>query len=74
LNIEFLPTFRDDTGPFGSPTSDSVRTMVTPQTQKFLMPIFNFGQHINLEEVMQNAIVLLEKYANATSVETQIIV
>ncbi len=74
LNIEFLPTFRDDTSPFGSPTSDSVRTMVTPQTQKFLMPIFNFGQHPDLEKVMQNAIVLLEQYADATSIKTQIIV
>jgi DNA/RNA-binding domain of Phe-tRNA-synthetase-like protein len=37
LNIEFLPTFRDQKGPFGSPTSDSVRTMITPKTEQFLM-------------------------------------
>jgi DNA/RNA-binding domain of Phe-tRNA-synthetase-like protein len=73
LNIEFLPTFRDQKGPFGSPTSDSVRTMVTPKTQQFLMPIFNFGGHENLEEVMGDAISLLEKYATGSSFETWII-
>ncbi len=73
LNIEFLPTFRDQEGPFGSPTSDSVRTMVTPKTQQFLMPIFNFGGLQNLEEVMSNAIVLLEKHATGSTFETRII-
>ena len=73
LNIEFLPTFRDQKGAFGSPTSDSVRTMVTPNTQQFLMPIFNFGGHENLEEVMRDAISLLKKYATGSSFETQII-
>lgn len=73
LNIEFLPAFRDQKGPFGSPTSDSVRTMVTPKTQQFLMPIFNFGGHENLEGVMTNAISLLKKYATGSSFETQII-
>lgn len=74
LNIEFLPTFRDQKGAFGSPTSDSVRTMVTPKTQQFLMPIFNFGGHENLEKVMNDAISLLEKYAAGSSFETAIIV
>lgn len=74
LNIEFLPTFRDQKGPFGSPTSDSVRTMVTPKTKLFLMPIFNFGGHDNLEAVMGNAIFLLDKYAAGASFESQIII
>ena len=69
LNIEFLPTFRDELGPFGSPTSDSVRTMVTAQTQKFLMPIFNFAGEESLEQTMKDAIVLLEEFADGTSFE-----
>jgi DNA/RNA-binding domain of Phe-tRNA-synthetase-like protein len=73
LNIEFLPTFRDDIGSFGSPTSDSVRTMVTPSTQSFLMPIFNFDGQGNLKEVMQSAISLLEQYADASQVEQFIV-
>ena len=73
LNIESLPTFRDQKGPFGTPTSDSVRTMVSPKTQQFLMPIFNFGGIKNLEEVMSDAIYLLEKFAAGSSFESQII-
>lgn len=73
LNIEYLPVFRDQTGPFGSPTSDSVRTMVSAETNQFLMPIFSFGGHDNLEEVMHDAIELLEKYAAGNSFQTQII-
>ena len=29
LNIEYLPTLFDEIGPFGTPTSDSMRTMVS---------------------------------------------
>src|SRR5208337_3303473 len=32
LNLEGLPVFSDETGPHGSPTSDSERTMVTSAT------------------------------------------
>ena len=47
--------------------------MVTPKTQQFLMPIFNFGGHEVLKEVMKDAIILLEKYAAGSSFETQFI-
>ena len=43
LNIEFLPTFRDDEGAFGTPTSDSERTAVSQDTKHFLMVIIDFG-------------------------------
>lgn len=39
LNIENLPVFRDKLGAFGTPTSDSVRTMITKKTQNLLMVI-----------------------------------
>lgn len=73
LNIEFLPTLKDELGAFGSPTSDSTRTMVSKETGKFLMVFFNFGGHDDLQGVMENAIALLEKYAGATDFETKII-
>jgi hypothetical protein len=37
------------------------------------MPIFNFGGIKNLEEVMSDAIYLLEKFAAGSSFESQII-
>jgi DNA/RNA-binding domain of Phe-tRNA-synthetase-like protein len=33
-------TLADDKGPFGNPTSDSARTMVTPATVRALIVIF----------------------------------
>lgn len=69
LNIEFLPVFRDETGPFGSPTSDSVRTAVTPGTRRFLMVIIDFGSSRELGKATELATSLLEKYANAKNIE-----
>src|SRR5215472_756760 len=43
LNLEGLPLFTDDQGPHGSATSDSERTMVTPQTTGILAIIVSFG-------------------------------
>ncbi len=73
LNIENLPVFRDDKGAFGSPTSDSQRTMVTDNTSSFLMVIFGFEANETLEETTSYAISLLEKYAEAKNIENQII-
>ena len=33
-------TVADDRGPFGNPTSDSARTMVTPETTRLLVIVF----------------------------------
>lgn len=73
LNIEFLPTFRDELGAFGSPTSDSVRTMVSPETSTFLMAIFNFGGHDTLENTIDESVRLLKKYTASTHIETVVI-
>ena len=59
LNIENLPVFRDDTGAFGSPTSDSVRTMVSDQTRNFLMIIIDFYSN----ELLQSTRNLAEEYS-----------
>ena len=64
LNIYCLPILRDDNGPFGSPTSDSVRTMVVPGTKRFLMVLFDFGGDGNVEEVLKKAGEYYRKYAD----------
>jgi DNA/RNA-binding domain of Phe-tRNA-synthetase-like protein len=43
LNIENLPVFRDQQGAFGTPTSDSERTLIDENTTKTLMIIPAFG-------------------------------
>lgn len=73
LNIEFFPVFRDAEGAFGTPTSDSERTMVRPETTHFLMVFYAFGGMKGLEPAMADAVALLEKFASATDIKTQII-
>ncbi|MAT53587.1 MAG: hypothetical protein CMN32_03845 [Saprospirales bacterium] len=66
LNIEGLPVLRDDTGTFGSPTSDSQRTMVTEATEYFLAVFFDFSGHPPLlQAAMDDLQSLLENHANA---------
>jgi DNA/RNA-binding domain of Phe-tRNA-synthetase-like protein len=73
LNIEFLPVLRDQTGAFGSPTSDSVRTMVTADMQQFLMIFFSFDGLNDLKKSMTFAGELLEKFANGEIIKSEII-
>ena len=63
LNIHNLPILRDDLGAFGSPTSDSVRTMITENTKQFLMVFFNFGGHENLKFWMSESQKLFREFA-----------
>lgn len=73
LNIENLPLFRDESGAFGSPTSDSIRTMVTDQTISFLMIIIDFTSLGKLEDSMTRSVELLKNYGMANSFETIVI-
>lgn len=65
INIANIIVLRDDTGSFGTPVSDSERTMVGMNTKRFLMVFFNF---LNQEEItpwISNAEKLLKKFAMA---------
>ena len=73
LNIENLPIFRDSMGAFGSPTSDSVRTMVTDNTKRFLMIVIDFYRHNNLEQTLEQSAELYKKNAYASAMEIKII-
>ena len=68
LNVENLPVFRDDLGAFGTPTSDSQRTEVTLQTNRFLMILIDFGRDNQLDTAVQMADRLLEEYCHATEI------
>lgn len=73
LNIEGMPVFRDSQGAFGTPTSDSVRTSVSLETKRFLMIIIDYAASQQLEEATNMVVNLLEKYANATNIELNMI-
>jgi DNA/RNA-binding domain of Phe-tRNA-synthetase-like protein len=73
INIESLPVFADAAGPFGCPTSDSERAMVTLQTQKVLMVVFSFTGPQGLERWMQRAGELLRRYCGGEGIETSLV-
>ena len=72
MNIESLPVFRDDTGAFGSPTSDSVRTMITGKTKEILLIVINFGGHKNFNTDLLLISNLLKGFCSAETIEIQI--
>ena len=73
INIESLPVFADAAGPFGSPTSDSERAMVTLQTQKVLMVVFSFTGPQGLEHWVSRASELLRRYCGGEGIETSLV-
>lgn len=73
LNIEGMPVYRDNVGGVGTPTSDNERTKITMETTHLLITINAYAPEMPLEECMQWTIELLNKYAQATDVESYII-
>ncbi|MTI65815.1 MAG: hypothetical protein FH753_04355 [Firmicutes bacterium] len=72
INIENLPVFKDEIGYFGSPTSDSKRSMIKNETKNILMMIISFGDE-NVEKYLEYAKKLLVRYANAEDIEMKIV-
>lgn len=73
LNIHQMPVFRDNLGAFGSPTSDSARTMVSNKTNSFLMVFFSFGGMDQLDKALDIASEYLNKFAAVRNLERKII-
>ena len=71
LKLEKLPVLCDDNGPFGSPTSDSERALITEQTTDIMTVIFGFDGVEGLNENMQMMTELLVKYAEAKPDQVQ---
>ena len=73
LNLECLPVYADAIGPFGSPTSDSQRAMITAQTRRILMVVTAFSGADRLPTTIDRAVALLRRYAGADEVGTDIV-
>lgn len=73
LNIEKLPVFCDDKGPFGSPTSDSVRAMIRETTKEIIMCIYSFSGEDGLEGYLNEAQELLERYAEGSNFKIAVV-
>ncbi len=70
FNLENLPVLADARGPFGSPASDSERSMITLDTKEILMVLYAFGAAPNLTRAIEFAVDCLTSYCNAGEFET----
>lgn len=73
LNVEGLPILRDAKGGIGTPTSDEERTKLHDSTTHFFMNINGYAGLDGLKETQEWAITHLQKYVNATEIETAIV-
>lgn len=69
LNIEGLPVLRDKMGVFGSPTSDSERTMITEKTNEIAFVFFDFGVSSTLAEALESTSNLLTEYCGVEDIQ-----
>lgn len=65
LKLHHLPVLCDAAGPFGSPTSDSKRALITLETVNLMSVIFSFDGETGLEENLQQMADLLSRYSDA---------
>ena len=73
LNIEFMPGLKDDIGFFGTPTSDSERTMVTPSTTELLLIYYDFNGHPSLEPALDFSKELIIEHCHGDIVHSEIV-
>jgi len=73
LNLEGLPVYADPQGPFGSPSSDSQRAMITAETRRITMVVTAFSGPDGLPQTIDRAVALLRRFAAADAIETEIV-
>ena len=73
LNIEGMPVYRDEVGGIATPTSDEERTKFKIDTVKVQININAFAPEMDIKEAVEWMARLLEKYAQATNIETKIV-
>ncbi len=72
IPLRGLPLFADDLGPFGSPTSDSERTMIRPDTVTVALIIIAACGAKDLPSQANHAAHLLRRHASARDVVVEI--
>ncbi|MBB5182340.1 B3/B4 domain-containing protein [Catenisphaera adipataccumulans] len=72
FNIAHLPVLYDETGPFGNPTRDSARAMITEQSRHILTVFYVFGSE-DIADVLLGFEDLLKQYTDAEQIELSIV-
>ncbi len=70
INIENIPLYEDEFGPFGSSTSDTERTMITMNTKNILLFVVSYGGTRDLDSDISLAKDLYSTYAGVTEFKT----
>ena len=75
INLEHLLVLADDAGPFGSPTSDSTRAMITEETQRALVVGYGFDVSAHVQTQVQHQVAeLAQRYLPHCVVTAQTII
>jgi len=73
LNLDGLPVLADAAGPFGSPTSDSQRTMITAEAREIVAVIFGVTGADELEPAVAMLADLLGRHASASGTDVWLV-
>ena len=73
IDLNHLPLLADDNWPFGSPSSDSTRAMITEATTNILTVIYGFSGINATEKALELAKMQIVRFANATSITLEYI-
>lgn len=73
INVENIPVYCDEIGPFGSPTSDTMRTAIQLDTKRILLFIMSFDGTDGLLEDVELAKKLFQKFANVERFDSKIV-
>ncbi|MFF5265350.1 B3/4 domain-containing protein [Actinomadura viridis] len=73
LKLAGLPVFADARGPFGSPTSDSERTMIRPGTGRIVMVVIAFAGGDPWPRWRDFAVAALREFAGGRDLETTLV-
>jgi len=73
VNVENIPVYCDEVGPFGSPTSDTPRTQIREQTKQILLFITSFNGKEGLEEDVDYAKSLFSELAGVHNFSIEMI-
>lgn len=72
LNVENLPIFADSIGPFGSPTSDSERSLISMDTDELLLVIIGFGETPDMTAALEFSTERLRLFCYAKDIQSTI--
>lgn len=75
VNVEGRPVLADGRGPFGNPTSDSARTMVTLETRAALVTVYAPASYneFRLGEVLEGTETMLTRYCGGHGAERRVV-